>query len=103
MAKNKYLEIKFPIQCCGRNNDGEEVLDEPVSAEVEVHQRIGDEKNISLLVMCPHNYGGHGEYCKASQPVRRQGIGVGKKSIIVGKVYCPYSCDIPYCFDLIRK
>jgi hypothetical protein len=94
MAKDKYIEVKFPIMCCGRKAGGEEVLDEPVHAEVEVHQRMGDDKNISMLVECPHNYGGHGEYCKASHPLhRRQMV----------KVYCPYSFDLPHYMDFRSK
>lgn len=87
MAKDKYIEQVFPIQCLGRNWLGRTVLSEPVAVKVHVIQSCGDEENISLNVECLYNTGGHGQRCKASHPeLDKVGDGAG----------CPYSIDIPY-------
>ena len=90
MAEDKYIEAIFPIKCYGRQAGGEKVLKEPVLAKVSIYQSPGDEEHISTLVKCPYNYGSHGGNCKASHPDEDRKI---------VKVMCPYSFDIPYCFD----
>lgn len=86
MARGKYIEQVFPIQCCGRDTAQKDVFLEPVTVRVCVSQSKGNEKNISLSVECPHNTGGHGQRCKASHPgIDKVGEGVG----------CIYRLDIP--------
>jgi hypothetical protein len=79
----------FPIKCKGRNEEGEEVLKEPVDVKIEIYMHQGSSM-ISSNVTCPYNTGGHGQRCKASHP------GVDK----VGEgVTCSYSFDIPYALE----
>jgi hypothetical protein len=68
---------------------GKIVLDEPVEAKVTIHQWAG-ESDIGTMVDCPHICGPHGECCGAS-------------SVNEYKVFCPYSFDFPYCFDMVAE
>ena len=93
MALDEYVTQTYPIECKGRNEAGDEVLDAPVDVEVEIHKRLGSDI-ISSNVECPYNVGGHGQRCKASHPeVYKVGEGVA----------CPYSLDIPYALEIKRK
>ena len=78
----------FPIQCWGRNADGDPVLNKPVDVELQVFKSSDD--TLTVNVKCPYNTGGHGQRCKASHPkVDKLGDGV----------LCPYSVDLPYAID----
>ncbi len=77
------------VPCKGRDAAGQEVLAEPVLAEVSVSHRTGS-SIISLDVRCPHNTGSHGQRCKASHP--------GKDKVGDG-VACCYACDLPYALE----
>ena len=91
MAKDRYIEQRFPIKCSGRNHKGERILDRPIDVKVVIYQRNGDEQNIfSIIEECPYNTGGHGQRCKASHPEQGK-VGDG--------VICPYSFDIPDALD----
>ncbi len=90
MAIDEYVTQTYPIGCKGRNEVGDEVLDTPVSVNIEIHKGPGSNM-ISSNVECPYNTGGHGQRCKASHPqVDKIGEGVG----------CPYSFDIPYALEV---
>ncbi len=82
MAIDEHIEQIFLIKCKGRGFKGEEFLSEPVSVEVKIYQRLGDEKNISSVVGCPYNIGSHGQRCKASHPAFDK---------VAGEFICPYS------------
>ena len=89
MTIDKYVTQNYPIQCKGRNESGDEVLDVPVDVGVKV-SKSPRSNTISIDVTCPYNAGGHGQRCKASHPeVDKLGKGVG----------CPYSLDIPYALE----
>ncbi|HLC81273.1 MAG TPA: hypothetical protein VJH68_01325 [Candidatus Nanoarchaeia archaeon] len=89
MAIDGYVTQTYPIECKGRNEVGDEVLDTPVSVKVEIHKSSGSNM-ISSNAECPYNTGGHGQRCKASHPdVDKIGEGVG----------CPYNFDIPYALE----
>jgi hypothetical protein len=89
MAIDEYVAQTYPIECKGRNNVGDEVLDTPVGVKIEIHKSPGSSM-ISSNVECLYNAGGHGQRCKASHPeVDKVKEGVG----------CPYSFDIPYAFE----
>jgi len=86
---NEYVQATFPIECKGRDSRGREVLDKPVSANVKISKSPGSNE-LTSLVECCYNTGGHGQRCKASHPdVDKVGEGIG----------CPYSFDVPYAFD----
>ncbi|MDP3770573.1 MAG: hypothetical protein U1A25_00250 [Candidatus Sungbacteria bacterium] len=90
MSRYSAIDHMVPIQCCGRDEHGREVLGTPVCVMVHIRQPAGDEKNIHMSVVCPFNTGGHGQRCKASHPsVDKVGNGIP----------CPYSIDIPYVID----
>ncbi|MBS3107835.1 hypothetical protein J4468_02860 [Candidatus Woesearchaeota archaeon] len=90
MAIDEYVTQTYPIECKGRNEVGDEVLDTPVSVKVKIDKSMGSNM-ISSNVECPYNTGGHGQRCKASHPqVDKVGKGVG----------CPYSFDIPYALEV---
>lgn len=92
MLKYTYRELKFPIECRGRDRNGREVLKKPVRVEVVVSQNPGDRKNIHMSVQgCPHLTGGHGQRCKASHP---------KRDKAEEDVFCSYSADIPYALEV---
>ena len=89
MELSQYVEQTFPIQCKGRNSGGSEVLEKPVEVKVKIHKSPGS-NDISSIVECPYNTGGHGQRCDASHPkVDKINEGVG----------CPYSFDIPYALE----
>ena len=90
MARDRYVECHFPIQCRGRDAEGREVLAEPVSVDVLVYQSPGVETSISLSPTCQYRTGGHGQRCKASHPTVDK-VGEG--------VTCPYSADLPYALE----
>ena len=92
MTIDKYITQTFPIECKGRNELGDEVLDTPVNVKINIHKRPGS-NTISSDVECPYNAGGHGQRCKASHPETYK-VGEG--------VRCPYSFDIPYAFEVKR-
>ena len=90
MTIDEYVTQTYPIECKGRNEIWDEVLDIPVSVKVEIHKSPRSNM-ISSNVECPYNTGGHGQRCKASHPkVDKVGEGVG----------CPYSFDIPYALEV---
>lgn len=90
MAIDEFVTQTYPIECKGRDEVGDEVLDAPVSVKVEIHKSPGSNM-ISSNVECLYNTGGHGQRCKAYYPiVDKIGKGVG----------CPYSFDIPYAFEV---
>jgi hypothetical protein len=91
MSDKEYIEQIFPIKCRGRDNLKKQVLNKPVAVSLRASQVAGYEEGISLSVKCEHNTGSHGQRCKASHP------DADKNDI---DVYCPYSSDIPYVFDL---
>lgn len=90
MSVDKYVEQNFPVECKGRDDEGNEVLDKPVAVNVKVYKSPGSSR-ISSLVECPYNTGGHGQRCKASHPPGVDKVGQG--------VICPYSFDIPYALE----
>lgn len=83
---NKYTTQTYLIQCRGRNENGHEVLDSPTEVKLKIHQSP-DSNNISSIVNCRYNTGGHGQRCKASHPDLDK-IGEG--------ITCPYSFDLPF-------
>jgi hypothetical protein len=88
MALDKYIEKKFPIKCFGRDSEGKPVLETPVKFKLNIHQRPGDDENISVSVdKCPYNTGGHGQRCRASHPPGVDKIGVG--------IICPFTLSLP--------
>ncbi len=90
MAKKMVIKQNFPIECYGRDEKGNEVLEEPVEIELEICQGAGTIKGISGDVKCEYNTGGHHQRCKASHPdVDKVGDGVT----------CPFSFDLPYASD----
>ncbi len=96
MAKDKDIREDFPIQCCGRDADGKEVLDEPLLVNLKVYQKAGSENGISISVEdCPHNTGGSSQRCKASYPLNQD------KSD--GGAFCPFSLDLPHASDVFIK
>ncbi len=92
MALDRAVEQTFPIQCSGRDREGNEVLPKPVDVQVRISKSVGC-NTISTNVTCQYNTGGHGQRCKASHPrVDKIWEGVG----------CPYSLDIPYALEKKR-
>ena len=90
---DKYVKQTYPIKCKGRNEIGDEVLNNSTKVEIEIHKRPGS-NTISSYVNCPYNTGGHGQRCKASHPhVDKVGEGV----------ICPYSFDIPYALETSKS
>jgi len=90
MSLDKCVEKIFVIKCRGRNFKGKEALRDPIEARITIYQRRGDKENISSLVDCPYNAGGHGQQCKSSHKH------VDK---ITHGIICPYSFDIPYALE----
>ncbi len=90
---SQYQVQTYNIQCRGRDSAGKEVLQNPVDVSVKI-SKSPDSNDISSMVECPHNTGGHGQRCKASHPpgVDKVGEGVG----------CPYSFDVPYALEIKR-
>ncbi|MAH03421.1 hypothetical protein CMI39_01395 [Candidatus Pacearchaeota archaeon] len=91
MTIDKFVTQNYPIECKGRDKLGNEVLDNPVNVEVEIHKSPGNNMISSDVGECVYNTGGHGERCKASHPNVDK---VGEES-----VGCPYSFDIPYVLE----
>lgn len=90
MRVEEFVEQKFPIECKGRDNLGNDVLEKPVEVTVHIHKSPGS-NTISSEVKCRYNTGSHGQRCKASHPeVDKVGEGIG----------CPYSFDIPYALEV---
>ena len=81
----------FPVQCKGRDENGNEVLKNPIGVIVKVYQSPDVHTGFSSQVMCPHITGGHGQRCKASHPKGVDKVGDG--------VNCPYAFDIPYALE----
>jgi len=75
-----YVEHGFPIECRGRDEEGNGVLDKPLNTRVKVYKSPGSSLISTDVSDCPFNYGPHGEYCTAS----------GQE-----KILCPYSVDLP--------
>ncbi len=95
MPIDKYVQQVFPIECMGRDINGNEVLAEPVEVKVRIYKFLGN-NTISSEVECPYNTGGHRQRCKASHPKI-------DKILLVGEgVGCPYSFDIPYALEKKR-
>ena len=93
MTPQKYISRIFPIECRGRNEKKEEVLETSIEAKVKISKSPGS-NILSSIVECQYNTGGHGQRCKASHPeVDKVGEGI----------LCPYAFDIPYAFDYIKK
>jgi hypothetical protein len=91
MAIDLYVTQTYPVECKGRDEYGNEVLESPLDVKVEIHTRPGSNTISSSVDDCPHNVGGHGQRCKASHPDVYKIEGHG--------VICHYSFDIPYAFD----
>ncbi len=85
------LSQDFPILCKGRDENGNEVLNEAQRVFVRVYQNDSVRTMISSEVDCPYNTGGHGQRCKASHPKGVDKVGDG--------VNCPYAFDIPYALE----
>lgn len=66
------------------------MLLEAVRVEIKIYKRPGS-SDLSSLVDCPYNTGGHGQRCKASHP---------HSDKFEEGVHCPYSFDLPYAFDI---
>ncbi|HJX06177.1 MAG TPA: hypothetical protein VJ461_05690 [Candidatus Nanoarchaeia archaeon] len=90
---DSYVDVVFPIECKGRDANGKDVLKNPVKALAKIYKRPGSSE-LSSLVECQYNTGGHGHRCKASQPEADK-VGEG--------VTCPYSFDIPHVVDNYMK
>jgi len=84
-----YVEQIFPIQCRGRDEQGGEVLEEPIDVKVRIYKSPGCSVISSIVVGCPYNAGAHGERCKAAHP----GMPMPGKEIV-----CVYSFDHPINF-----
>ena len=89
MSVNDFVTQTYPIECKGRNDVGEEVLNNAINVEVNIGKRPGS-STISSYVECEYNTGGHGQRCKASHSEKDK-VGEG--------VVCPYSFDIPYALE----
>ena len=86
---DSYVSVVFPIECKGRDSAGHLALKDAIDVKVKIYKRPGG-SDISSLVECSYNTGGHGQRCKASHPeVDKEGEGV----------ICPYSFDLPYALD----
>ena len=81
-----YVEQIFPIQCRGRDEQGKEVLKEPIDVKVKIYKSPGISMICSDVSSCQYNTGGHGQRCKASHPDKDK-VGDG--------VNCPYAVDLP--------
>jgi len=86
---DNYVEQNYPIECNGRNAEGEKVCNVSINATIKIYKSPGS-NTISSQVICPYITGGHGQRCKMSHP-HSDKVGDG--------VNCPYSFDIPYAFD----
>lgn len=60
------METIMKVICYGRDMNGNVALLTPVRAKVEVGE-VSDVGMSVMRVTCPHNHGGHGERCNASQ------------------------------------
>jgi hypothetical protein len=90
MSEVVIIEQTFPILCKGRSGGGRETLRDPVSVQVRIYQREG-ENNISSEVKCVHNVGAHDERCGA---IKSRGLEVFGPLPI-----CPYSFDLPHALE----
>lgn len=90
MAIQNYVEQIFPVECMGRDSNGNEVLAIPERVKVLI-AKSPCSNTISSTVECPYNTGAHGQRCRASHP--------GQDKVLNG-VICPYSFDIPYCLEV---
>jgi len=89
MTINNYVEQAFPVQCKGRDNKGNEVLEEAIEVTITVYKGSGS-NTLSSSVNCPYNTGGHGQRCNASNPE----INKVRKGVV-----CPYAFDLPYALE----
>ncbi len=76
---NDYVQQNYPIQCKGRDMEGNEVLKEPVLVVIKIYKNPCSNM-LATEITCRYNTGEHGERCKASH----------------SEVICPYAIDLPY-------
>jgi len=53
-----YVEQIFPIQCRGRDEQGKEVLKEPIDVKVKIYKSPGISMICSDVLSCQYNTGG---------------------------------------------
>lgn len=90
MSEVAIIEQTFPILCKGRSSGGWEALKDPVSVEVKIYQREG-ENTISSEVKCAHIMGAHAERCGA---IKSKGLEVFGPLPV-----CPYAFDLPHALE----
>ncbi len=78
----------YPVECKGRDPQGNDALSKPVPVTITIQQHEGSNM-ISSMVACTHNTGSHGERCKAAK---------GN-----GKSVCPYSFDLPHALESVNR
>ena len=75
-----YVEQDFPIECRGRDDEGNGVFSPALKVSVKVYKRPGSSMISTDVSACKYNCGGHGQYCKASE---------------IKQVPCAYAVDLP--------
>lgn len=75
-----YVEHGFLIECRGRDEERNGVLDAPLNIKIKIYKRPGSSIISTDVSDCRYNCGGHGQYCSASEQE---------------KILCPYAVDLP--------
>lgn len=75
-----YVEHGFPIECRGRDEEGNGVLTSAINIRIKIYKRPGSSIISTDVSDCPFNYGPHGDHCSAS----------GQE-----KSLCPYAGNLP--------
>jgi hypothetical protein len=75
-----YVEKGFPIECRGRDEDGNGVFNPAMKVNVKVYKRPGSSMISTDVSDCQYNCGGHGQYCYASG---------------LNHIPCAYAVDLP--------
>jgi len=96
-VKFKETEIKrVEVACHGCSRDCSRLLNESVNVVIKItitKSRSGDGWIWTDPDNCPHNYGGHRDWCSASHPgERREGD---------DRIMCKFSFDYPYILENI--
>jgi hypothetical protein len=95
MANSDLESTDFHVSCKGRNEHGQEVLENAVDVIVNVHKHPGD-NTIMINPVCIYLAGPHGERCRTSFSKDHKYTGEEK-------IRCVYSIDIPYEIDMEHK
>ncbi len=75
-----YVEKGFPIECRGRDEDGNKVFSPAIKVIINVYKRPGSDIISTDVSECKYNCGGHGQYCSASE---------------LKQIPCAYAVDLP--------